>query len=250
MIATPAFFGNWKMNHGPTEARAYIAAFLRRFSPHSGRTVALFPPALSLATVRDARADRTDVELGVQNIHSEDKGAFTGESSAPMARDAGARFALVGHSERRHVFGETDLQCASKCAAAVRAGLTPVLCVGETLSQREAGSTDEVVIRQLLAGIRQLAPDAAASMIIAYEPVWAIGTGRSATPNDAAETHRVIRLTLRDAIGEPGDGVPILYGGSVSKTNAASLLAADGVAGLLVGGASLDPEAWAEICRT
>ena len=250
MIRSPAFFGNWKMNHGPTEARAYTAAFLRFFAPHDDRTVALFPPSLSLATVRDARAGRSDIRLGVQNIHSEEKGAFTGESSAPMARDAGAQLALVGHSERRHIFGETDAQCAAKCAAALRFGLTPVLCVGETLGQREADETETVVIRQLRAALTGLPPEAALQIIVAYEPVWAIGTGRSATPADATTTHRVIRAALKESIGGQAETVPILYGGSVSRANAKSLLSADGVDGLLVGGACLDPEGWAEICRT
>src|SRR6476661_328747 len=121
----PLFFANWKMNHGPTEARAYVAAFLRLFSPHEDRTVALFPPALSLTTTRDERADRTDILLGVQNIYSQEKGAFTGENSAPMARDAGAQLALVGHSERRHVFGETNLEVGKKVGFAAGFGLTP-----------------------------------------------------------------------------------------------------------------------------
>src|SRR5689334_11763295 len=123
-IKSPIFFANWKMNHGPTEARAYVAAFLRFFAPHDDRTVALFPPALSLATVRDSRADRTDILLGVQNIHSQEKGAFTGENSAPMAIDAGAQLVLVGHSERRHVFAETNLEAAKKVAFAARFRLT------------------------------------------------------------------------------------------------------------------------------
>ena len=250
MIRRPVFFANWKMNHGPTEARAYVAAFLRFFSPHDDRTVAMFPPALSLATVRDARADRTDVLLGVQNIHSEEKGAFTGESSAPMALDAGARLALIGHSERRHVFGETDTFLAKKCATAVRFGLTPVLCVGETLAQREAGETDDVVTKQLLAGTSALTSDVIADMIIAYEPVGAIGTGRNATPADATSTHAVLREALRGALGSGAERVPILYGGSVNRANASELLGAQGVDGLLVGGASLDPEGWAAICRT
>ena len=250
MIRTPAFFGNWKMNLGPGEARAYMAAFLRFFAPHDDRTVALFPPAISLSPVRDARADRTDVLLGVQNTHSEEKGAFTGENSPTMARDAGAQLALVGHSERRHVFGETDEQCARKCAAVSRSGLTPVLCVGETLAEREAGQTEDVVVRQLLAGLAQLPVVAAGQIIVAYEPVWAIGTGRSATPADATAMHRVIRSRLSDRLGDGGARVPILYGGSVSGANAESLLTAEGVDGLLVGGASLDPEGWAAICRT
>ena len=249
MIQRPLFFANWKMNHGPTEARAYTAAFLRIFSPHDDRTVAMFPPALSLATVRDARADRSDVLLGVQNIHSQLKGAFTGENSAPMAHDAGATLSLVGHSERRHIFGETNLETARKVAIAQQCSLTPVLCVGETLEQRELGDAERVVIEQLQVGLAQIERSALPTIIVAYEPVWAIGTGKSATPADASSMHGVIRGMLRQ-LGTDTDAVPILYGGSVNNKNAESLVRADGVDGLLVGSACLDPEGWAEICRT
>jgi triosephosphate isomerase len=167
-----------------------------------------------------------------------------------MARDAGAKFALVGHSERRHLFGETDAQTAKKCVAVVAAGVTPLLCVGELLEQREARATETVVLRQLHAGISELSADVIATMAIAYEPVWAIGTGRTATPDDAAVVHRALRAALRERIGERARDLPILYGGSVNAGNAKSLLAAEGVDGLLVGGASLDVEAWASICDT
>ena len=247
MIQRPLFFANWKMNHGPKEARDYMSAFLRIFSPHGDRTVGMFPPALSLTTVRDARADRTDILLGVQNIYMQLKGAFTGENSAPMARDAGATLSLVGHSERRHVFGETNLETARKVAVAQQCSLTPILCVGETLDQRELGDAERVVVEQLQVGIEQIDRSTLSSIIIAYEPVWAIGTGKSATPADASSMHRVIRATLRE-VG--ADAVPILYGGSVNTKNAESLLRADGVDGLLVGSACLDPEGWAAICRT
>jgi triosephosphate isomerase len=250
MMKRPLFFANWKMNHGPSEARAYIAAFLRVFAPHDDRTVALFPPALSLTTVRDARADRTDIRLGVQNLHSQEKGAFTGENSAGMARDAGATLALVGHSERRHIFGETSLEAGRKVVVAYASGLTPILCVGETLAQREMGDAERIVVEQLTVGIDQLQRKSLSEIVIAYEPVWAIGTGRSATTDDASAMHRVIRATLSQISPDQAGGVPILYGGSVSKKNAESLLRADGVDGLLVGGACLDPEGWAEICRT
>jgi triosephosphate isomerase (TIM) len=249
-IKPPLFFANWKMNHGPTEARAYVAAFLSFFAPHDDRTVALFPPALSLSAVRDARADRTDILLGVQNIHWQEKGAFTGENSAPIARDAGAELVLVGHSERRHIFGETNLETARKTALASQLGLTPVLCVGETLSQREMGDAERIVIEQLQVGVEQLSKAKVAESIIAYEPVWAIGTGHSATPQDAAAMHRVIRATLRETVGPSTDAVPILYGGSVNRGNARAILEAEGVDGLLVGSACLDPEGWAEICRS
>jgi triosephosphate isomerase len=246
----PVFAANWKMHHGPTAARAFVASFLARSTRRPDRTVILFPPAVSVHPVVTARADRTDIKVGVQNIHSEEKGAFTGETSAPMARDAGAEFSLVGHSERRHVFGETDAETAQKCAVALANGLTPMLCVGETIEQREAGATIDVVIGQLRAGLAELDGRAVASVAVAYEPVWAIGTGRTATPADAAEVHAVIRRMLGEVAGRDGGSIPILYGGSVNRQNAASLLAAREVDGLLVGGASLDPETWAAIAGT
>ena len=238
------------MNHGPTQARAFVAAFTARWTPHNDRTVILFPPALSVTSVVHALASRTDLGVGVQNIWTENKGAFTGENSAPMARDAGARYALVGHSERRHVFAETDEQTASKCAAAARAGLTPILCVGELLAEREAGKTLEVVKRQLATGLDSLDEDTIAAMAIAYEPVWAIGTGKTATPEDASEVHAEIRNLLEARTGGRAASVPILYGGSVNAGNAKSLLAASGVDGLLVGGASLEVDSWLAICNT
>ena len=250
MPRRPVFAANWKMNHGPTEARAFAAAFAARWTPHADRTVIIFPPALSLSTLAHALGGRVDIAIGVQNIWTEAKGAFTGESSADMARDAGARYALVGHSERRHVFGETEAQTAKKCLAAARGGLVPILCVGELLAEREAGSTEDVVLRQLRTGLAELGPDVIAMMVIAYEPVWAIGTGRTATPSDAAHVHAAIRAALRERVSDAADDIAILYGGSVNAGNAASLLAAENVDGLLVGGASLEAEGWAAICDT
>ena len=246
----PIFAANWKMNNAPSDAKDFMRAFLTHYARRPDRSVVFFPPALSFAAVKDALRERTDILIGVQNIHWEDKGAFTGENSAPMARDAGANLVLVGHSERRHVFGETDEQAGKKCAAAVRAGLTPLLCVGETLEQREAGETENVVLRQLEAGISAIEPAKAAGMLVAYEPVWAIGTGKNATPEDATKVHRRVREKLRQVVGERGTAIPILYGGSVNRDNARSLLAADEVNGLLVGGASLDAEGWATIVRS
>ncbi|HJQ21778.1 MAG TPA: triose-phosphate isomerase [Gemmatimonadaceae bacterium] len=240
---------NWKMNHGPTEARAFMAAFLASYSPKSDRSILIFPPALSLTTVRDSLGGRRDIQLGVQNIYTEPKGAFTGESSAAMARDAGAAFVLVGHSERRHVFGETDEMTAKKVALAVQAGLTPMLCVGEKWEEREKGATDAVVLRQLRAGVAQIEKAARAKLLVAYEPVWAIGTGKTATPADASAVHAVIRGELA-SLADAGDAIPILYGGSVNKDNAKSLLDAPGVDGLLVGGASLEASGWSAISST
>jgi triosephosphate isomerase len=246
----PVFAANWKMNLGPQETRAYLQSFLGDFPPADDRTVIIFPSAISLVVAGFALRDRPDILLGVQNIHWEEKGAFTGENGASMARDAGAKVALVGHSERRHTFGEGDEITAKKCAAAFKAGLTAVLCVGEKIEERDRNTTQAVVLRQLKAGISRLTPAQVAQMAIAYEPVWAIGTGRTATPDDATVVHTAIRRALREVVGAKSTEIPILYGGSVSKDNAESLLRAPEVDGLLVGGASLDPAVWASIART
>ncbi|HWP02766.1 MAG TPA: triose-phosphate isomerase [Gemmatimonadaceae bacterium] len=246
----PVFVANWKMHHGPTDSRAFMRSFLVRYPKRSDRTVIFLPPAVSLLAVVEALRERPDIRVGIQNIFWEDQGAYTGEVSAPMARDAGASVALVGHSERRRLFGEGDEQVARKVAAAVRAGLAPLLCVGETIEERKTGRAMEVVLRQLRSGLSAIEPHQAAGMIVAYEPVWAIGTGENARPQDASEIHAVIRSELRASLGERGGAVPILYGGSVSRANAAELLAADDVDGLLVGGASLDVETWCAIVRT
>ena len=251
MMQRPVFAANWKMYHGPTDARALVAAFTARTAPRLDRTIIFFPPAVSITTAVHARGNRTDLAIGIQNIWTEDKGAFTGENSASMAKDAGATHVLVGHSERRHIFGETDAQTARKSAAAVRHGLTPILCIGELLAEREAGATNDCVLRQLRAGLAELSDDAIAAMGIAYEPVWAIGTGRTATPADASAVHSAIRDELESRLGEArAREIPILYGGSVNANNAATLLAATEVDGVLVGGASLDIDAWMSICRT
>jgi len=244
----PVLAANWKMHHGPTAAAEFLETFLGRHARRDDRTVILFPSAIAFTTARAAASARPDVRFGVQNIHPAEKGAFTGETSAPMAVDAGAAFVLVGHSERRHVFGETDAETAEKCARAAAHGLVPVLCVGEKIEEREAGETDAVVLRQLRAGLAGLGADDLRRVIIAYEPVWAIGTGRTATPDDASSAHAAIRAELRAIGGSETDEIPILYGGSVNVGNASTLLSAPGVDGLLVGGASLDPESWATIC--
>ena len=226
-----------------------MKSFLAHYPRQQDRKVLFFPNALSVTTVSELVRERPDLEAGIQNIHWEDKGAFTGENSASMARDSGATHVLVGHSERRHVFGETDAQSNLKVKAAFRAGLTPVLCVGELLAERDAGDTETTVLRQLRAGIDGVEDGQVASMMFAYEPVWAIGTGRTATPDDASQVHSAIVAALKTAIGERALGVPILYGGSVNRTNATRLLAAPDVNGVLVGGASLDADGWNAIVR-
>jgi len=244
------FAANWKMNQAPADAGAFMRTFLGQYARQQDRRVLFFPSAVSLHVVVQAIKERADLEAGVQNIHWEDKGAFTGETSGPLARGAGARHVLVGHSERRHVFGETEEETGKKVTAALRAGLTPTICVGETLAQREAGLTIEVVKRQLRAAVHGVDPAVVATTIVAYEPVWAIGTGKNATPQDAGEVHLAIRAELRAIAGERGAAVPILYGGSVNRSNVDALLAADEVSGVLVGGASLDAEQWLAIARS
>ncbi len=250
-VRKPVIAGNWKMHNGPAATRDFFSAFLGAYAPRKDDTVIFFPPALSLAAAVEATRSRQDIGLGVQNVYWQSKGAFTGEISAPMAREAGAAYVLVGHSERRHVFGESDQDVARKVKAVFDAGLTPVVCVGELLEEREAGKVDEVNLRQLNAVLDAIPPEQAAVMLVAYEPVWAIGTGVVATPADAAAAHGTLRRRLAEHLGAPTAGaVPILYGGSVKPDNAGALLAAQDVDGLLVGGASLDPEGFAAIANT
>jgi triosephosphate isomerase len=240
--------GNWKMNNSPGATRDFFA----RFAPDALRPdveLLIFPPTLSFAAARDAAHDvDPPFALGVQNIHWAESGAFTGEISAEMARDAGATHVLVGHSERRHVFGETDAETALKVGAALRAGLVPVLCVGETLEERKAGRLEEVILRQLDAATPSVVDLPASDFLVAYEPVWAIGTGETATPEDAQGAHETLRARLVETFGpDVGAEIPILYGGSVKPGNAAGLLSQADVNGVLVGGASLDPESFAGI---
>ncbi|HEV2147696.1 MAG TPA: triose-phosphate isomerase [Longimicrobiaceae bacterium] len=248
-LRRPVLAGNWKMHKGPTETRAFFEAFLAAYEAREDRTVVFFPPAISVEAARQAVAGRGDVALGVQDVYWERQGAFTGQVSAPMAADAGAEFILVGHSERRHVFGETGEDTARKVRAALDAGLRPVLCVGETIEERRAGRAEATVREQLDAVLPGLSAGDAASLLVAYEPVWAIGTGETATPQDASSMHAEVRARLREAFGgEAAAAVPILYGGSVKPENARELLSAPEVDGVLVGGASLDPAGFAAVC--
>jgi triosephosphate isomerase len=239
--------GNWKMHMGPAET----ADFFRRFKPDVDEPfpeILIFPPTLSLRVALASLPSRPEIALGVQNIHWEESGAFTGEISAEMALEAGATHCLVGHSERRHVFGESDEQVKLKVRAAHRAGLTPVICVGETLDQRESGRLEEVLLRQVDAALEAVRENREAPFLFAYEPVWAIGTGKTATPEDASDAHFTLRQRLRQLLGgEAAAEIRILYGGSVKPENARTLLDASDVDGVLVGGASLDPESFALI---
>jgi triosephosphate isomerase len=240
------FAANWKMHHGPAAARDLVRAVLGATAAREGRRLLFFPPAVSLVAAVEAVQGRADAAVGAQNVHWEPKGAFTGELSAPLARDAGATWVLVGHSERRHKFGETDAETGLKVRAALAAGLSPMLCVGEKLEERERGQKEAVVRRQLEAGVGDLDAATLERVAIAYEPVWAIGTGVNATPADAAGMHRMVR----DWLGRRSNGAfrfPILYGGSVSPENVAALLAEPDLDGVLVGGASLTAESWLRI---
>jgi triosephosphate isomerase len=241
------FAANWKMHLGPADARTYFKTFRARYNRRADREVWFFPPAVSVEAAAQAAGERADLLVGVQDIYWEPKGAFTGAISAPLALQAGARATLVGHSERRHVFGESDADTRRKVGAALSAGLVPVLCVGETLAERDAGHTVAVVVRQLAAALGDADGAALARLVVAYEPVWAIGTGRNATPQDAAAVHREIRRWLQERRAER---VRVLYGGSVNLKNAAELLAEPELDGVLVGGASLDPEGWAQLVQT
>ncbi len=237
--------GNWKMHHGPRATRDFFAS-LTLPANTGAHEVLIFPASVSLAAAVSAPERDPRVQLGVQNIHWEEKGAFTGEISAAMAKEAGASFALVGHSERRHLFGETDEEVARKFTAARNAGVVPVACVGETLDERRAGRVDEVILRQLNAILSVL--DGEGRFLLAYEPVWAIGTGETATPEDAAAAHGTLRARLDESLGPSrSTRVPILYGGSVKPSNAEELLNASDVDGVLVGGASLDAVSFAKL---
>ncbi|MGH7533234.1 MAG: triose-phosphate isomerase [Gemmatimonadales bacterium] len=236
---------NWKMQVTPAEARDYAADFLTRVRPRLGRELWFFPPAVSLESTVRSFLDRADVRVGAQDVYWEAKGPFTGALSVPLVAATGAAGALVGHSERRHVFGETEPETARKVQALLAGGLVPLLCVGELLADREAGRTESVVLRQLDAALTGLIPAQVARVLLAYEPVWAIGTGKVATPADAAQVHRILRARMT-ALGAPAR-CRILYGGSVNPDNASGLVAEPEVDGLLVGGASLTPEGWAAV---
>jgi len=235
--------GNWKMNGLEADARRWAEAAIQA-DASTPNEVALFPPFPWLAAVGGiVGAPDGAVGLGGQCCHTEPYGAFTGSISAGMLKDAGCRYVLCGHSERRHLGGETDEVVAASMVRAFEEGLTPVLCVGETLQEREAGQAREVVLRQLDAGLDVL-PSPDAPLVVAYEPVWAIGTGLTASPEEAAGAHASIRTRVAERDGKRALGLRILYGGSVKPGNIGGLLASPDVDGALVGGASLDPEAF------
>ena len=245
----PFFGANWKMHKGPSETRRFVEAFREAHAPRPEASVVFFPPSLSLPAVVAAAEGRPDLEPGVQDVHQEEDGAHTGAVSAPMAADAGARWGLAGHCERRREFGDSDELVALKTARLLDAGLRPVLCVGETLEERRAGRLEEVLEAQVSAVLRELASHRRRRLVFAYEPVWAIGTGETAEPEDAAEAHGIVRSAVAASTDDAfAREAVIMYGGSVKPHNVDELMAADGVDGALVGSASLDPEGFAAIC--
>lgn len=239
--------GNWKLHLAPREAGALATALRGALTGRGEVDVAVFPTALSIVTVVDALVG-SGIEVGIQEVVPEATGAYTGANSATLARAAGCTRVLVGHSERRTLYGETDAGVNAKIKAGLAAGLLPVVCVGETLPERDAGRVDAVVHGQLAGALDGLHPDQVGTLTLAYEPVWAIGTGRTASPAQAQEVHASIRAWLRAHYpGWVADEVRIQYGGSVKAGNAAELLACPDIDGALVGGASLDVEAFRAI---
>jgi triosephosphate isomerase len=247
-MRTPILAANWKMNKSIGEAVDLAAEVKQRLAGFEAGAAILCPPFTALKSVGDLLR-YSNVHLGAQNMHWESDGAFTGELSSGMLRDLGCKFVIVGHSERRGYFGETDDHVQRKTAAALEGGLCPIVCVGETLEQREAGNTDEVLRLQIESGLQGFG-EALSGIVIAYEPVWAIGTGRTATSEQAQDAHAYIRLLIRKMAGEAtADALRILYGGSVKPSNAQELFGLPDVDGGLVGGASLQAESFVGIAN-
>ena len=238
--------GNWKMYKTPVETRTFFEKFRPLVAGCKHCEIVICPPFVDLEVAAGAVRD-TIIEIGGQNMHWAQEGAFTGEISAPMLKATGCKWVLVAHSERRQYFGETNENAAKKIVAALDAGLTPVYCVGESAAERDAGSTEQVLEKQVQEGLASLGPEQFAKIVVAYEPVWAIGTGKVATPEIAADAHRFIRSQVRSTFGAAAALCRVLYGGSVKPDNIRGLMAQPEIDGALVGGASLDPVSFAAI---
>jgi len=244
----PMVAGNWKMNGSSSSVKELIAGITAGMSSVNKAEVVVCPPAVYIPRVSGA-AESSGVKVGSQNICDQDKGAFTGEISGEMLKDIGCEYAIVGHSERRSLYGESDEQVAARFAAARRNGIKPIFCIGETLEEREQGITNDVCSRQIDAVIALEGVEALADGVIAYEPVWAIGTGKVATPEQAQEVHAFIRGKISALNADVADGLRILYGGSMNPANAVELISQTDIDGGLIGGASLKPEDFLAICR-
>lgn len=246
----PMIAGNWKMYKTEDEASELASDLRRRLEDVKGVTVVVCPPFTSLFSVKKAISG-SSIQLGAQNMYWEEKGAFTGEISPPMLLTAGCKYVILGHSERRSYFAETDQSVNSKLKSALGFGLSPIICVGEKLEQREANKTDEIVETQVKGAFKDLDDRQAARTVVAYEPVWAIGTGKTATPQQANQVHVLIRKLLSSRFGTGcAEKINILYGGSVKPENAKELLGMPDIDGALVGGASLDGESFEQIVRS
>jgi triosephosphate isomerase (TIM) len=243
------FAGNWKMYKTGQEARDLVKGLLAGLSDIGGREVVVFPPSPWAAAVAE-QCHGTKISVGMQNMYFEQEGAFTGEVSPVMVKDAGCRYILIGHSERRHVFGEKDEDVNRKVMAAFKNGIEPMICVGELLDEREKGATEAVIRKQVEKALAGVSAEQMKKVVIAYEPVWAIGTGKVATPEMADEAHRFIRLVAREMYdGGTAQALPVLYGGSVKPDNIAGLKAMPNIDGVLVGGASLKADSFLDIIR-
>jgi triosephosphate isomerase (TIM) len=239
--------GNWKMYKTNTETRAFFSAFAPLVAGAKRCDIVIAPPFTAIAAAVEA-AQGTNIGIGAQDVFWEKEGAFTGEVSAPMLAEAGCRYVIIGHSERRQYFGETDETVAKKTKAALAVGLTPIVCVGETLEHRERGHTEIICEAQFTGGLSALTPEEFSRILVAYEPVWAIGTGKTATPQIAAAAHRFIRqCAVAKFSAERASALRILYGGSVKPDNIQGLMAEEELDGALVGGASLDAKSFASI---
>lgn len=243
----PIIAGNWKMNKTAAEAKDLASKLIPLVSGAKDRDIVLAPTFTSLQTVSEA-IKGTNISLSAQNLHWEDKGAFTGEISAEMLLDLGCKYVIIGHSERRQFFGETDDTVNKKVKQALKKSLLPIMCVGETLAEREAGKLNEIISRQVTGGLKDLSADDMKKMVLAYEPVWAIGTGKTATPEQANEVHALIRGKVKSLYDAgTAEGTRIQYGGSVTPENVTTLMAMPDIDGALVGGASLKPESFAAL---
>jgi triosephosphate isomerase len=241
---------NWKMNMTQAEAARFIEAFLVEIGDVSDVEVIIVPPFTAIGKVNEALGKAQDIQVGAQNMHWERNGAFTGEISSAMLRDLFVRYVVLGHSERRALFGETDEIVNRKVRAAHEAGLRPIVCIGETLDQRDRGNVEKILSIQLRGSLAGLEARELQETVVAYEPVWAIGTGRNATPAQAQEAHSFIRHTLGEMSDQAtADRIRIQYGGSVKPANARELMSQSDIDGALVGGASLDPRSFAQIVK-
>jgi triosephosphate isomerase len=240
---------NWKMYKNPDQTREFFRDFLPLVANHDRDEIVVCPPFVDLCAAVEA-AKSSNVAIGAQNLHWEKEGAYTGEISASMLIAGGCTHVIIGHSERRQYFGETDDIVNLKLKAALEAGLTPIVCVGEVLEERDAGLTEDVLRRQCLRAFHAVSSKKAGKLVVAYEPVWAIGTGKTATPQMAAESHSLIRGEATKAFGEQfANNLRILYGGSVKPENAIALMAEEEIDGALVGGASLDTKSFSAIVK-